>query len=140
MGVWVLGYVSVSIYMLLVHLLIYAYISVLVHMDYQYIYTYKHNKYFVLHHIQYRFLSSVQSLSCVRLFATPWTAAYQASLSITNSGSLLNFMSIESVIDLQFALKKLFHILNIYFVFKYSLRMHFYRFCNIRYSKSMGLL
>ena len=30
--------------------------------------------------------SSVQSLSCVRLFATPWTAAFQASLSITNSG------------------------------------------------------
>ena len=33
--------------------------------------------------------SSVQSLSRVRLFATPWTAAYQASLSITNSWSLL---------------------------------------------------
>ena len=32
-------------------------------------------------------LSSVQSLSCVRLFATPWTAAHQASLSITNSRS-----------------------------------------------------
>ena len=33
--------------------------------------------------------SSVQSLSRARLFATPWTAAHQASLSITNSGSLL---------------------------------------------------
>ena len=33
--------------------------------------------------------SSVQSLSCVQLFATPWTAACQASLSITNSQSLL---------------------------------------------------
>ena len=33
--------------------------------------------------------SSVQSLSCIRLFATPWTAACQASLSITNSQSLL---------------------------------------------------
>ena len=35
-------------------------------------------------------LSSVQSLSCVRLFVTPWTIARQASLSITNSWSLLN--------------------------------------------------
>ena len=39
----------------------------------------------------------VQSLSRVRLFATPWTAACQASLSITNSQSLLKLMSIESV-------------------------------------------
>ena len=42
--------------------------------------------------------SSVQSLSRVRLFATPWTAACQASLSITNSRSLLKHMSIEPVI------------------------------------------
>ena len=42
--------------------------------------------------------SSVQSLSCVWLFVTPWTAAHQASLSITNSWSLLKLMSIESVI------------------------------------------
>ena len=42
-------------------------------------------------------LSSVQSLSPVQLFATPWTAAHQASLSITNSQSLLKLMSIESV-------------------------------------------
>ena len=42
-------------------------------------------------------VSSVQSLSCVQLFATPWTAARQASLSITNSRSLLKLMSIESV-------------------------------------------
>ena len=41
--------------------------------------------------------SSVQSLSCVRLFVTPWSAARQASLSITNSRSLLKHMSIESV-------------------------------------------
>ena len=41
--------------------------------------------------------SSVQSLSRVRLFATPWTAAHQASLSINNSRSLLKLMSIESV-------------------------------------------
>ena len=40
---------------------------------------------------------SVQSLSCVRLFATPWIAARQASLSITNSQSSLKIMSIESV-------------------------------------------
>ena len=42
-------------------------------------------------------LSSVQSLSCFRLFATPWTAALQASLSFTISQSLLKLMSIESV-------------------------------------------
>ena len=41
--------------------------------------------------------SSVQSLSRVWLFVTPWTAARQASLSITNSGSLLKLMPIESV-------------------------------------------
>ena len=41
--------------------------------------------------------SSVQSLSHVWLFTTPWTAARQASLSITNSQSLLKLMSIESV-------------------------------------------
>ena len=42
-------------------------------------------------------ISLVHSLSCVQLFATPWTAAHQASLSITNSWSLLKLMSIESV-------------------------------------------
>ena len=41
--------------------------------------------------------SSVQLLSHVRLFVTPWTAARQASLSITNSRSLLKLMSIKSV-------------------------------------------
>ena len=41
--------------------------------------------------------NSVQSLSHVRLFVTPWTAAYQASLSITNSQSLIKLMSIKSV-------------------------------------------
>ena len=41
--------------------------------------------------------SSVQSLSCVLLFVTPWTAACQASLSITNSQSSLKLMSIELV-------------------------------------------
>ena len=42
-------------------------------------------------------LSSVQSLSHVRLFETPWTAACQASLSFTNSQSLLKLMSVEEV-------------------------------------------
>ena len=42
-------------------------------------------------------IGSVQSLSRVWLFATPWTAAHQASLSITNSQSSLKLMSIESV-------------------------------------------
>ena len=41
--------------------------------------------------------SSVQSLSCVLLFATPWTAARQASVSITNSRSLLKLMPIVSM-------------------------------------------
>ena len=41
--------------------------------------------------------SSVQSLSCVQLFATPWIAAHQASLSITNSQSSPKLMSIDSV-------------------------------------------
>ena len=41
--------------------------------------------------------SSVQSLSCVQLFVTPWTTGCQASLSITNSRSLLKLMSIEPV-------------------------------------------
>ena len=42
--------------------------------------------------------SSVQSLSCVRLLVTPWTAACQASLSITKSQSLLKLMSVKSVL------------------------------------------
>ena len=42
-------------------------------------------------------VSSVQSLSHVQLFATPWTAVRQASLSINNSQSLLKLMSIDSV-------------------------------------------
>ena len=43
--------------------------------------------------------NSVQSLSCVWLFATPWIAACQASLSITNSWSLPKLTSIESVMS-----------------------------------------
>ena len=44
-----------------------------------------------------RSFSSVQSLSRVRIFATPWTVACQASLCITNSWGLLKLMSVESV-------------------------------------------
>ena len=43
--------------------------------------------------------SSIQSLSCVQLFETPWTAANQASLSISNSWSLLKLMPIKSVMS-----------------------------------------
>ena len=42
-------------------------------------------------------VQSVQLISCIQLFVTPWTAACQASLSITNSWRLLRLMSIESV-------------------------------------------
>ena len=45
------------------------------------------------------YISSVQSLSHVQLFVTPWTAASQASLSITNFQSLLKLMSIELVMS-----------------------------------------
>ena len=49
-------------------------------------------------HFWFQFVSSAQfSHSVVRLFATPWTAAHQVSLPITNSWSLLKLMSIESV-------------------------------------------
>ena len=41
--------------------------------------------------------SVVQLFSCVRLFVTPWSAAHQASLSVTNSHSLVELMSIKSV-------------------------------------------
>ena len=45
----------------------------------------------------YQYISSFQLLSCVQLVAAPWTAARQASKSITNSWSLLKLMSIESM-------------------------------------------
>ena len=51
------------------------------------------------YHINILQFSSVQSFSCVRLFVTPWTATHQASLSITNSWSLLKIMSIELVMS-----------------------------------------
>ena len=56
--------------------------------------------------------SSVQLLTHVRLFVTPWTATHQASLSITNSRSLLKLVSIESVIQL-----------SVTFCFPWSLRL-----------------
>ena len=46
-----------------------------------------------------KYFSSVQSLKRVQLLATPWTAAHQASLSITNSRSLLKLVSIELVMS-----------------------------------------
>ena len=49
------------------------------------------------HHLTPIRISSVQSLSRVQLFVTRWTAACQASLSITNSQSVLKLMSIESM-------------------------------------------
>ena len=52
---------------------------------------------FTEHSISSVQFSSVQSLSRVQLFETPWPATCQASLSITNSQSLLKLMSIESV-------------------------------------------
>ena len=54
--------------------------------------SYRHNYRYNRHQF-----SEVQSLSCVELFSTPWTAAHQASLSITNSQNLPKLMSIELV-------------------------------------------
>ena len=51
----------------------------------------------VKYHVVSGGIKSVQSLSRVSLFVTPWTAAHQASLTITNSQSLLKLMSIKSV-------------------------------------------
>ena len=50
-----------------------------------------------VHWVNLFHFSSVQLLNCVQFFATPWTAACEASLFITNSRSLLKLMSIESV-------------------------------------------
>ena len=59
----------------------------------------KKERYFTCGVLQgYFSISSVQLLSHVQLFATPWIAVCQASLSITNSRSLLKLMSIESVV------------------------------------------
>ena len=63
---------------------------IIIHLWHKYIYIYDWFAFCV-------YISSVQSLSHVRLFETPWTAAHQASLSTVNSWSLLRLMSIESV-------------------------------------------
>ena len=59
--------------------------------------------------------SSVQSLSRVRLFVTPWTAACQASLSVTSSQSLPKLMSIESVMPFNHVV--LYHLLFLLLIF-----------------------
>ena len=56
-----------------------------------------HSLIFVCLHVVVVSVSSVQSLSCVRILVGPWTATCQASLSITNSQTLLKLMSTESV-------------------------------------------
>ena len=55
------------------------------------------NQYIVPKNQSLKWFTSVKWLSRVRLFATSWTAAHQASLSITNSQSLLKLKSVESV-------------------------------------------
>ena len=65
------------------------------------------------HHNIVKQFSSVQSLSCVWLFATPWTAAFQASLSINNSQGLLKLISFRmdwlDLLEVQGTLKSLLH-------------------------------
>ena len=63
----------------------------------EHLYTYEHTYIHGGHELVAFQFSSVQSLSCVQLFATPWTAPCQASLSITNSWSLLNLTYIKLV-------------------------------------------
>ena len=58
----------------------------------------QHSQKLFFKNVTNRTFSSVQSLSRVRFFVTPWTVAHQVSLSITNSWSLLKLMSIVSVI------------------------------------------
>ena len=57
---------------------------------------------------------SVQLLSCVWLFETPWNAAHQASLSITNSQSLLKLMSIESGMPSNHLLPSIFPSISVF--------------------------
>ena len=91
--------------------------------------------------------SLVQSLSHVRLFATPWIAARQASLSITNSGSSLRLASIESVmpssqmfkLDLRKGRRTRDQIANIHWIIKKTreFQKNTY-FCFIDYTKAFG--
>ena len=73
-----------------------VYLGVL-HCNWQCIFRVMKYSYALKHNNPVFIICSVQSLSRVRLFATPWTAARQTSLSITNSWSPLKPMSIESV-------------------------------------------
>ena len=74
---------------MLCQLLLYSEVTLLCHTYIYSFFTYSFPSWFIF--------SSVQSLSCVWLFATLWTATHQASLPITNSWSLLKLMSIVSV-------------------------------------------
>ena len=76
----------------------YIYIYIYTH-THIYIYIWRERGSEVHERIYFKIFSSVQSLSCVRLFVTPWTAACQASLSITNSRTLLKLMFIEMVMS-----------------------------------------
>ena len=68
--------------------------NILYMQEFQFIYNYLCT-YFISSHIKYQsFFHSLQSLSHVKFFATPWTATCQASLFITNSQSLLKLISI----------------------------------------------
>ena len=72
--------------------------SFLVHTPFGWPHCNNYNTSIFLLEYKYCQFSSVQSLSSVQFFATPWIAAHQASLAITNSWSWLKLMSIESVI------------------------------------------
>ena len=89
------------------------------------------------------YISSVQSLRCVWRFETPWTAARQASLSITNSWSFLKLMSIESVMPANHLILCRFHLLPSIFpsiqVFSNKSVLHI-RWPNIRVSTSASVL
>ena len=67
--------------------------------------------------------SSVQLLRCVQLFATPWSAARQASLSITNSQTLLKLTSIRSVIPSSHICVYYVNVMLIYSYTKYMINM-----------------
>ena len=64
--------------------------------------------------LEFSQFNSVQLLSCVQFFATPWTAARQASLSVTNSHSLLKLMSIMSVIPSLLLLPSIFPSIRVF--------------------------
>ena len=95
------NYVLHSLYLLRVHLALQFWWSVIGLWTYQLVY----GKYFLARVLNHSFLhskvsvqfSSLQSLSLVWLFVTPWIAAHHASLSITNSWSSPKLMSIKSV-------------------------------------------